>query len=73
MVNSFSWSCLSCGEYNVVDLTGRAAGEPRCEFCFQPVQAPASLDEAPRVQLSDDWLGDEIIEPLFGKSVNSEG
>jgi len=73
MADSFSWSCRNCGEYNVFDLKDRATSELRCELCFQPVQPAPPLEEAPRVQLSDDWLGDEIIQPLFGDSVKSEG
>ena len=69
MRNSFSWSCGACGEYNVADLTEKTPAAIRCRFCFHPVQPFPSLDPRPRMRLSDAWLGDELIRPLFGDSV----
>ena len=68
MSNTFSWSCPSCGEYNVVDLKDQSSTRIRCEFCYRAVQPTPDLHEEPRVVLSDDWLGDEIIRPLFGSA-----
>jgi len=70
MSNTFSWSCASCGEYNVVDLRDQSRTQMRCEFCFRSARPTPDLHaerhEEHRVILSDDWLGDEIIRPLFG-------
>lgn len=69
MRNTFSWSCSTCGEYNVVDLTGRAGPQIRCEFCFQPVEtAPGVAEEPPAAPSqipSDDWIGGGAVAPLF--------
>jgi hypothetical protein len=69
MRNTFSWSCSSCGEYNVVDLTGKPGAQIRCDFCFQPVEAAPGLAEgppaAPPQSPSDDWIGDKAVPPFF--------
>jgi len=72
MRNTFSWPCASCGEYNVADLKEKSAAVLRCSFCFQALQALPPVQSAPRVRLSDDWLGDELIRPLFGPSVEQD-
>jgi hypothetical protein len=66
MRNTLSWSCTSCGEYNVADLKEKSPAGIRCGFCFHPVQPYPSLDGKPGMELSDAWLGDERIPPLFG-------
>jgi hypothetical protein len=68
MRNTFSWPCVSCGEYNVAELKEKSPAVIRCSFCFHPLQAFPSLESRPRVRLSDDWLGDERIRPLFGQA-----
>jgi hypothetical protein len=69
MRNTFSWSCSSCGEYNVVDLTGKPGPRIRCDFCFQPVEAAPGLAEeppaAPSQSPSDDWIGGAAVPPFF--------
>jgi hypothetical protein len=70
MRNTFSWSCSSCGEYNVVDLSGKAGPQIRCEFCFHPVQATpgffeGSSAEPPSQPPSDAWIGNAVIRPFF--------
>ena len=72
MRNTFSWSCTSCGEYNVTDLKEKNVAQLRCLFCFQPVQPVPSLESRPKVRLSDEWLGDELIRPLFGPDVTPD-
>ena len=75
MRNTFSWPCSSCGEYNVVDLTGRAGPQIRCEFCFHPVQEAPGIAEkpaaAPSQTPSDDWIGDAIVRPFFSAGPRS--
>ena len=73
MRNTLSWSCAACGEYNVEDLQGRAASLLRCRFCFRLLQAGPPLEPAPRTRLSDEWLGDELIRPLFGVEADGNG
>ncbi len=70
MRNSFSWSCQACGEYNVAELADRSAGTLRCAFCLHPLQPLPSLDAKPKMRLSDEWLGDELIRPLFGQEAD---
>jgi hypothetical protein len=77
MRNTFSWSCPSCGEYNVVDLTAKAGPQVRCEFCFRPVQrTPGIVDgpaaEPPSPPPSDDWLGNVAIPPFFSAAPRSD-
>lgn len=71
MRSTFSWPCASCGEYNVIELHGKAGARPRCGFCFHPVQSMPSLAEestldGPPVILSDAWIGDAVVRPFFG-------
>lgn len=80
MRNTFSWPCASCGEFNVIELGGKAGSRLRCGFCFHPVQPlPSLTDEvpvnAPPVILSDAWLGDSIVRPFFpsGASAGATG
>lgn len=74
MTNTISWSCGACGEFNVGDLTDKAPAALRCDFCFHPLQAIPPIDAAkPRMRLSDEWLGDEIIRPLFGRDPVGRG
>ena len=63
MRKTFSWSCASCGEYNVAELGVAGAAELRCEFCLRAVRAAPSLEERP-ARLSDDWLGGTAIGPI---------
>ncbi|HKB69964.1 MAG TPA: hypothetical protein VKH46_03915 [Thermoanaerobaculia bacterium] len=73
MRNTVSWSCDACGEYNAADLKDKAPTALRCAFCFHPVQSIPSLEpKKPRMRLSDEWLGDEIIKPLFGKGIRKD-
>jgi hypothetical protein len=70
MRNTFSWSCSFCGEYNVVDLTGKAGPQIRCGFCFLPIQAAPGIVEGRAVELpspppSDDWIGHTVVQPFF--------
>lgn len=70
MRNTLSWSCAACGEYNVADVRERSTALLRCEFCFHPVQAVPAIDPKPRMRLSDEWIGDELVRPLFGKDAD---
>jgi hypothetical protein len=72
MRNTLSWSCTACGEYNVADLQDRPASLLRCRFCFRPVHTNPPLEPAARTRLSDEWLGDELIRPLFGAEADGE-
>lgn len=65
MRKTFAWSCVSCGEYNVVDLGETGTHAPHCEFCLRTVQAAPSLEEKPAARLSDEWLGDDAVRPIF--------
>jgi hypothetical protein len=74
MRNTVSWSCGYCGEYNVADLKGRAAASLRCGFCFHSLQTVPSLEpKKPRMRLSDEWIGDELVKPLFGDARRKKG
>jgi hypothetical protein len=72
MRNTFSWSCASCGEYNVVELKEKSPAVLRCSFCFHSLQPIPSLATRPRMRLSDEWLGEELIRPLFGGAEQEE-
>ncbi len=76
MRNTFSWPCSFCGEYNVVDLTGKAGAQIRCRFCFHAVEATPGIVEGPATEApprtaSDDWIGDAIDRPLFSAGPHS--
>lgn len=73
MRNTISWACAACGEYTVADLKDRSPALLRCGHCFQPLQATPALEPKPRMRLSDEWLGDELIRPLFGRDERREG
>ena len=74
MRNTVSWSCAFCGEYNVAELKHRPAASIRCGFCFQPLQSfPALEPGKPRMRLSDAWIGDELVKPLFGDTERGDG
>jgi len=72
MTNTFAWPCRDCGEFNVVNLKDRSAAEFRCHFCMKPLQTYPTLEPLPRVRLTDEWLGDEVVKPLF-ESVRTDG
>ena len=74
-VETFAWSCVECGEYNVARLQGpEAFREYYCGFCLRRVEAAPPLGaESPKAAsvtaAPAGW--DEILRPPSGSETGS--